>query len=181
MRRTAIALLLMMLGAAEPVAAQVQSPVSVGATVFDLQGGEVGTVVSISGDAAVVSTGPARVTLGLTSFRVRNGRLTIGLTRAGLEEAGRGVQARGDEEVRRLLTPGANIYDRDGAVAATVESVDGTRVAIVAGSIRAVLPISVFARGPRGPQINGTAEAFQADLRARLPAPVQPPPTPHQE
>lgn len=178
MKRIAWALLPIAIVAAVPAAAQQPSPVTVGAMIYDFDGGEVGTVQSVSGDAAVVSTGSARVTLGLRSFRLSQGRLVISMTRTQLEAAAQGAQARGDEEVRVQITPGAIIYDRNGAQAATVESVDGGRVTISAGAIRAVFPLSAFTAGPRGPQINRTAEEFQAALRERLPAQ---PPAPVQE
>jgi hypothetical protein len=164
----------MALVAVAPTMAQRQSPVAVGATVYDLDGDEVGTILSIEGDAAILSTGTTLVTLGLTSFRLHSGRLTIGLTRGQLEEGAQAVQTRGDEEVRAQLTPGANIYDRDGAVAATVESVEGARVTIVAGTIRAVFPLSAFRADARGPQISRTAQEFQNDLSARSNTPGNP-------
>jgi hypothetical protein len=140
-----------------------------GAVVYDPTGAVVGTVDAIKGDAAVVNTSQARVTLGLTSFQTRNGRLTIAMTRQALEQAAGKVQSQGDSEVRALLKPGASVFGDDGEIAAVVTLVDADRVTLEVGKANAVVPIASIKKGPKGPRINGTAADFRTRIAAQTP------------
>jgi hypothetical protein len=59
--------------------------IKTGATVYDLQGGTVGTVESSDAEGVVVSTGTTRAKLGLSGFGVGEKGLTIAMTRAELD------------------------------------------------------------------------------------------------
>jgi hypothetical protein len=61
------------------------SDIKTGATVYDLQGGTVGTVESSDAEGVVVSTGSTRAKLGLSGFGVGDKGLTIAMTRAELD------------------------------------------------------------------------------------------------
>jgi hypothetical protein len=61
--------------------------IKTGATVYDLQGGTVGTVESSDAEGVVVSTGKTRAKLGLSGFGVGDKGLTIAMTRAELDAA----------------------------------------------------------------------------------------------
>lgn len=74
--------------AAQPAATPAAPPkVTQGATVFDVSGGEVGTVESVSGDLAVVSTGKNKARLPLSSFAAGEKGLLLGMTREQLDAA----------------------------------------------------------------------------------------------
>jgi hypothetical protein len=160
-------------GALLSLALVAAEPLPIGSSVYDPQGNVVGTIQSVQPDAVVLLVGSDKITLGLSSFRTRDGRLMIGLSRQALEAANARIQQNGDAEVRPLLTAGASIYDENGAVAGTVTAVDGDRISIKVDTITATFPISAFSKGPKGPQIKGNAADFSAGLKARLPA--QPP------
>jgi hypothetical protein len=59
--------------------------IKTGATVYDLNGGTVGTVESSDAEGVVVSTGAVRAKLGLSGFGVGDKGLTIAMTRAQLD------------------------------------------------------------------------------------------------
>ena len=59
--------------------------IKTGATVYDLNGGTVGTVKSSDAEEVVVSTGAVRAKLGLSGFGVGDKGLTIAMTRAELD------------------------------------------------------------------------------------------------
>jgi hypothetical protein len=61
--------------------------IKTGATVYDLNGGTVGTVESSDAVGVVVSTGTVRAKLGLSGFGVGDKGLTIAMTRAELDAA----------------------------------------------------------------------------------------------
>lgn len=155
-------LLLIALVAAEPPA--------IGSTVYDPQGNIVGTIQSIQSDAVVLLVGSDKITLGSSSFRTRDGKLTIGLSRDALEAANAKVQRSGDDDVRPLLIAGAPIYDANGVVAGSVIAVAGDRITIKVETITATFPISAFVKGPKGAQVDGTAADLSARLKASLAA-----------
>ena len=59
--------------------------IKTGATVYDLNGGTVGTVESSDAEGVVVSTGSTRAKLGLSGFGVGDKGLTIAMTRAEID------------------------------------------------------------------------------------------------
>ena len=151
------------------VGADNQLAIETGETVYDRSGGTVGTIRSVNADVAVVDTGTAQVTLGLDSFRRRDGKLVLPMVRASLEAAAAKVQEKGDAEVRALLTPGATFYDATGEAVGTVAGIEGHKVTIEAGSLRAVLSLSAFDASPAGPAIRSTRAEFLAKLEASRP------------
>lgn len=147
-----------------------------GDSVFDGQGGEVGVVRKVTDSVAVIWTGSVKVTLGRKSFTLRSGQINIAMTRSELQKAAEGVQAKGDDELLVLLTPGSSVYDPDGAIAATVDNVAGKDVTVVVGTLKASMPVSAFVKGPKGAQIDLSAADFKARIeeqRAVSAAPVE--------
>lgn len=138
-------------------------------TVYDREGGTVGTVIAIDAETATVNTGTMKVTLGFDSFRRSNGKLTLPMNRAALETAAGKVQAAGDDEILPLLRPGAPFYDSQGQAVGTVVSVEGKQVTVEAGTLKATLPVSAFVKGTKGPAIRSTAADFMAKLEAQRP------------
>lgn len=138
-----------------------------GETVYDRQGGTVGAVIRVGNDDAVVDTGMTKVTLGLDSFRRRDGKLVLPMDRAALEAAAGKVQAAGDGEILALLTPGASFYDCDGVAVGTIVSADAKQVVVEAGTLKAGLPLSAFVKGPEGARLSSTRADFLAKLEAQ--------------
>ena len=154
--------------------AENQLAIKAGEAVYDRSGGTVGTVRSVNNEVAVVDTGTARITLGLDSFRRRDGILVLPMDRAALEAAAAKVQEKGDADVRALLAPGATVFDAESESVGTVAGVDGQKITIETGALRAVLPLSAFVVSPAGPAIRSTRADFLAKLEATRPAPPAP-------
>lgn len=144
-------------------------------TVYDREGGTIGTVVSVSADAATVNTGTMKVTLGFDSFRRSNGKLTLPMKREALEAAAGKVQAAGDDEILALLKPGASFFDSQGQAVGAIVSVEGKQVTVEAGTFKAGLPVSAFVKGEKGPAIKSTTAEFLATLESRRPKPAPAP------
>jgi hypothetical protein len=72
---------------AATVATATVAEVRAGSRVFDIAGGEVGTVESVDENGAVVSTGSARARLPFTSFGKNDHGLVISMSKAQLEAA----------------------------------------------------------------------------------------------
>lgn len=138
-------------------------------TVYDREGGTIGTVASVGDDAATINTGTMKVTLGFGSFGRRDGKLTLPMKRDALEAAAGKVQSAGDDEMLSLLKPGASFFDVRGAAVGTVVSVEDKQVTVQAGVLQAGLPVAAFVKGPQGPAIRSTSADFLAALEAQRP------------
>lgn len=124
-----------------PVAAMAQSAApataapatvnpTVGAKVFDAEGGEVGTVEAIQGDIITVTTGTARAGLPKSAFVTRDKGLTIGMTKAQLEEAVNGAKAENSAAKDAALVADAPVKSSDGVVLGTITKVEGDDVTV---------------------------------------------------
>ncbi|WP_404481648.1 hypothetical protein [Novosphingobium sp. BL-52-GroH] len=114
--------------AATPAAAAAAP--TVGAKVFDAEGGEVGTVESVAGDIVTVSTGTARAGLPKSAFVSREKGLTIGMNKAQLEAAVNGAQAENGAAKDAKIVADAPIKSSDGVVIGTVTKVVGEDVTV---------------------------------------------------
>lgn len=103
---------------------------TVGAKVFDPQGSEVGTVESVQGDVVTVSTGTARAGLPKNAFAMRENGLTIGMTKAQLEEAVNGAAAQNGAAKDAALVANAPVKSSDGVVLGTITKVEGDNVTV---------------------------------------------------
>ena len=163
-------------GAAAPAAAAPN--VAVGAQVSDAQGGAVGTIESVSGTGAVLSTGSAKATLPLTAFAQGPNGLVIGMTKTDLEaaiaKASGGPQAAGEQTASSAsaaatpasITVGASVSDPKGGKVGTVEAVSGNLVTVATPNAKAQLPKSAFAQGENGLVIAMTAAELEAAAKA---------------
>lgn len=115
--------------AAAPAAAASATP-TVGAKVFDAEGGEVGSVESVQGDVVTVSTGTARAGLPTSAFVTREKGLTIGMNKAQLEAAVNGAKAENTAAKDAAIVADAPIKSSDGAVVGTVSKVEGDNVTV---------------------------------------------------
>lgn len=78
-------------GASAAVPADVAAQLTTGATVFDTQGGQVGTIEAINGGDIVVTTGTAKATIPAASFGKGTNGPVLSVTRAQLEAAVNGA------------------------------------------------------------------------------------------
>jgi len=138
--------------------------VKAGAAVSDTSGNPVGTIESVSGDLAVVSTGTNKVSLPVSSFGQGTKGPIIAMTKAELDAAASGAQANARNELIAQLTAGASVYGSDGASVGTVDAADAQFVTLNLGDQKAKLPIESFSKGAQGPVIGMTA----ADLKAAV-------------
>jgi hypothetical protein len=102
----------------------------VGAKVYDAQGGDVGTVESVTGDVVTVSTGTARAGLPKTAFVTRDKGLTIGMTKSQLEAAVNGATAQNSAAKDAAIVADAPIKSSDGVVLGTITKVEGDTVTL---------------------------------------------------
>ena len=123
--------------AAAPAAAAAATP-TVGAKVFDAEGGEVGTVEAIQGNVVTVSTGTARAGLPVTAFVTREKGLTIGMNKAQLEAAVNGASAQNDAAKDAALVADAPVKSSDGVVLGTISKVEGENVTVALSNGSAV-------------------------------------------
>lgn len=126
--------------AAAPAPAAAAAAPTVGAKVFDAEGGEVGSVEAIQGDIVTVSTGTARAGLPKSAFVSREKGLTIGMNKAQLESAVNGAKAENSATKDAAIVADAPIKSSDGVVIGTVSKVvgDDVTVALSNGSAAAL-------------------------------------------
>ncbi|HUD27372.1 MAG TPA: hypothetical protein VMQ93_00760 [Novosphingobium sp.] len=115
--------------AAAPAAAAAATP-TVGAKVFDAEGGEVGSVEAVQGDIVTVSTGTARAGLPKSAFVSREKGLTIGMNKAQLEAAVNGAAAENTAAKDAAIVADAPVKSSDGVVLGTVSKVEGQNVTV---------------------------------------------------
>ncbi|WP_420137514.1 hypothetical protein [Sphingomonas sp.] len=147
--------------AAAPSAA---ADVTVGATVNDNTGAPVGTIESVSGGNAVLSTGTAKASIPVASFAKGPNGLIVGITKAELEA-----------KVAQATTPteiavGTAVSDPQGGSVGKVEAVSGDLVTVATASSKVQVPKSGFAKGPNGLVIGMTAAQLDAAAKQSAPA-----------
>jgi hypothetical protein len=136
--------------------------VKAGVTVNDTSGNPVGTVESVSGDLAVVSTGTHKVSLPLSAFGQGDKGPIIAMTKAQLDAAASGAQANAKAELKAQLTKGATIYGPDGAPVGTIDETDAQFATLNVGDQKVKLPLDSFAKGSQGATIGMTAAQLKA-------------------
>ena len=168
---------LLLLASATPLAANAQeaqtapaatataaAAPTAGATVYDAQGGTVGTIASVDGTNAVVDTGSAKAAIPLASFGAGPNGPILGMTKAELEAAAGQGAAEAAQSFRSQLSTGATVYGSGGASLGTIKAVDGEFVTVTTAKGDARLPIGSFGPGPQGVTIGMTAEQLNAAM-----------------
>jgi preprotein translocase subunit YajC len=140
--------------------------VKAGATVSDTAGGQVGTIESVNGDLAVVSTGTNKVSLPVSAFGQGAKGPVIAMTKAQLDAAASGAQANAKNELAAQLKAGASVYGSDGASVGTVDSADAQFVTLNLGEQKVKLPLESFSKGAQGAVIGMTATELKAAASA---------------
>lgn len=183
---------------AAPATAAASAPapnVTVGAQVADASGGAVGTIESVSGGNAVLSTGTAKATLPVTAFAQGPNGLVIGMTKADVEaavaKAGGGAQSAAASSSTSTastaapgsgaastqtaaatpasITVGATVSDPKGGVVGKVAAVSGNLVTVATANTKAQLPKTAFAQNENGLVIGMTASELEAAAKAAAP------------
>ncbi|WP_076071446.1 hypothetical protein [Sphingomonas montana] len=144
--------------------------VKAGATVTDVAGGTVGTIKSVEGDLAVLSTGTVEVRLPLSSFAAGANGPVIGLTKAQVEAAASGATAERQAKLAAQITAGTTVMDTSGGTVGKIESVDGEFATVATTKNKVKLPISSFAAGASGPVIGMTAAELDTAAAKAAPA-----------
>ena len=146
--------------AAAPAAAPA---VTAGASVTDTTGAPVGTIESVNGGNAVLSTGTVKAAVPVASFAKGPNGLVIGITKADLEAKVQAATKPTD------IAAGMTVSGPNGAAVGKVDSVNGDLVTVATANSKAQLPKTAFARGPNGLVIGMTADQIDAAAKAAAP------------
>jgi len=150
--------------------AHAQPAPTVGATVSDSQGGEVGQVTAVTDEAITLRTDRHEAAFARSSFTVYEEegqtRILFGLTRDQVNaeiDRTRALAA-------RAFSIGSIVHDRDGAVVGPVQALDAETVTVQVGEAGLIrLPRNILAPTETGLSTGATL----ADLRAAaVPAPA---------
>lgn len=150
-------------------AADTAVKVAVGATVSDTSGNPVGTIESVSGDLAVLSTGANKVSLPLSSFGAGTKGPVIAMTRAEVDAAAAGAAATAQADAAAQVAKGATVTDTKGAPVGTIESVEGEFATVATANSKVRLPLAAFAKGATGPVIAMSAAELDAAAQSATP------------
>lgn len=136
-----------------------------GATVYDSQGGTVGTIASVSGTTATIDTGKNKVALPFSSFAAGDKGPMIAMTRDQVDQAAAGAKATAAASV----TAGASVKGPKGEPVGTIKSVDAQYAVLDTGTKQAKLPLSAFATTDSGLVIGMTKAQLEAAAGAAAP------------
>ncbi len=148
-------------------AAEASAPsLAVGATVYDSQGGEVGTIEKVAGQAVIVYTGTNRATLGANAFVKGPKGPVIGMTKAQLDAAVEQAAAKADAAMAAALVPEAEIRSQDDVVVGKVEKIDGDDVIVALEDGAITLKKEHLTTDANGLKLFMTAAQFHAAVDA---------------
>lgn len=155
--------------AATPALAQDAAPAveaQVGMKVFGPNGGEVGTVESVSDGAIVVDTGTNKAALGTEAFAKVDNGLSIMMTKVDLDAAVEKATADAKARLLASLTPGTEVKSVTGAaVIGTIQAKDAEYVTVDHEGQEVKLPVDAFmAQADGGVAITMTEAEFTAAL-----------------
>jgi len=127
--------------------------VTVGATVNDTSGGQVGTVSAVSGGNATIDTGTAKASVPVTSLAQGQSGLVIAMTKAQLEAA---VAA---QTQPTQISVGNNVSGPQGNPVGKVTAVTGDLVTVQTATTKVQLPTKAFAQKTPGELVIGLTQA----------------------
>jgi preprotein translocase subunit YajC len=145
----------LMAAAASPAFAQ---SLSVGATVTDPQGGEVGTITSVDGDAVILRTDRHEVRLPAASFTATDEGVLFGMTREQVNTQVDQMTA----QAEALMAVGSMVRDREGAAIGPIAELDEQFVTITYAESQLRLPREAVAATPNGPIASVTVAEIEA-------------------
>ncbi len=131
-----------------PAAAFAQ--VATGATVYGPQGGEVGTIASVSGGTVLLDTGTYKAPLPETAFGKSDKGPTITVTKDQINAMMAEQVAAANAKRDVALIPGAVVVTAKGAPAGTIKSVEGDAVVLESPSGAVALKREHFAVNAQG-------------------------------
>jgi putative intracellular protease/amidase len=142
-------------GLAAPAFAQ-DAGLTVGAKIYGPNGGEIGTIEKIEGEAVVVNTGVVTAALPANSFGTSDKGPTLGWDKAELESAVTAANEQAAAELEAAIVAGAEVYSSDAVLLGKVTEVpaDGNVVVELATG-PAALPKAQMA-------LNGDKLTFRA-------------------
>lgn len=138
--------------------------VTAGAAVFDTAGNQVGTIDSVSGANAVLSTGTVKASIPVASFGKGAKGLVVGITKADLEAQVAAATKPTD------IAAGMAVSGPGGAAVGKIDSVNGDLVTVATANSKVQLPKTAFAQGQGGLVIGMTADQLDAAAKAATPA-----------
>ena len=155
--------------AATPALAQDAAPTvdaQVGMKVFGPNGGEVGTVESVSDGAVVVDTGTNKAALAPDAFAKAENGLSIMMTKADLDAAVAKATADAKAKLIASLLPGTEVKSVTGAaVIGTIQGKDAEYVTVDHDGQEVKLPVDAFmAQADGGIAIAMTEAEFKAAI-----------------
>jgi len=134
--------------------------VTAGAAVFDASGNPVGTIESVSGANAVLSTGTVKASIPIASFGKGAKGLVVGITKADLE-----AQVAAATKPTNIAA-GMAVSGPQGNPVGKIDSVNGDMITVATANTKVQLPKTAFAQGPNGLVIGLTAEQLDAAAKA---------------
>lgn len=155
--------------AVTPALAQDAAPAveaKAGMKVYGPNGGDVGTVESVSDGAVVVDTGKNKAALATNAFAKAENGLSIMMTKADLDAAIEKAAADAKAQLLASLTPGTEVKSVNGsAVIGTIQESDAEYVTVEHDGQPVKLPVAAFmTQADGGVAISMTADEFNAAI-----------------
>ena len=151
---------------AQDAATAAAPELAVGGTVYDPEGGEVGTIEKIAGGNVVISTGKNSATLASNAFVQGPNGPVIGMTREQLDAAVEQAAAQAQAAKDAALVAGAEVRSSDGVVVGTVDKIEGDNVFVKLAEGAITLQEEHLTVDSSGLKLFMTAEQFQTAVSA---------------
>lgn len=135
---------------------------TVGATIYDPQGGEVGKIDSLTNDAVVVDTGASKAALPKSAFAAGAKGLTVMITKAQIDEQVAAATQKATAALDAALVAGAEVRGKAGAPIGTIKEVTAEQVVIDRAAGPVSLSRKAFGMGAQGLFISMTAAELDA-------------------
>ncbi|MBB4615341.1 hypothetical protein [Novosphingobium taihuense] len=135
---------------------------TVGSVIYDPQGGEVGKIDSVTGDAIVVDTGAHKATLPRTAFGIGAKGPMVTITKAQIDEQVAAVAQKAAAALEAALVVGAEVKGKAGTPIGTLKEVSADKVVIDRTAGPVALARNAVGLGPQGLFISLTAEELDA-------------------
>lgn len=160
--------------AQQPAAPMAASKPTVGATVLGASGERIGTIDSVTAEAAVIDNGTNKAAVPLNAFAADAAGLKITLTKAQFDAAAEQAAAQAESQLKSQLVAGAQVKAADNTtVIGTVKSVAGDIVTLTTTKGDIQVPMKGFAVGSTG-IVSGLTPA---QIEAAAGSAAQPPAT----
>lgn len=135
---------------------------AVGTVIYDPQGGEVGKIDSVSGDAIVVDTGAHKATLPRSAFASGAKGPTVTITKAQIDEQMAAAAQKAAAALEAALVVGAEVKGKAGTPIGTVKEVSADKVVIDRPAGPVAIGRKAVGLGDKGLFISLTAQELDA-------------------